>query len=108
MSNTVTDTNYPGKEFIGSTFGAKGLQQEGARQNKEGQAQEAQGQISDLGSGISDRVQGTVGGAFSSLTGDKSGQAHYQAMHDAGKTTQRGAEADIQKQAEAEQASRGH
>ena len=88
--------------MIGNAFGAEGLKQDGIRQNQEGKAQEAKGQLSDFGSGVSDRVQGTVGSAFSSLTGDKQGQAHYQQMHDAGKTTQRGAEYDIQKQAEAQ------
>jgi len=104
---TFTNISFSlGKEFIGGLVGAQGLKEEGARQNKEGQAQEAKGQVKDLGSGVSDRITGTVGGAFSSLTGDKAGQAHYQQMHDAGKTTQRGAEADIQKQAEAEDAAR--
>jgi len=70
-------------------FGAEGLKQEGIRQNQHGKAMEAQGQLSDFGSGAADRFQGTVGGAFSSLTGDKAGQAHYQQLHDQGKTTQR-------------------
>lgn len=87
--------------MLGNAFGAEGLKQEGVRQNQDGKAQEAAGQVSDYTSGVSDRVQGTVGGAFSSLTGDKAGQAKYQEMHDAGKTTQRGAEHDIQKQADA-------
>jgi len=92
--------------MLGSAFGAEGLKQEGMRQNQDGKAQEAKGQISDFGSGVSDRIQGTVGGAVSSLTGDKQGQVHYQQMHDAGKTTQRGAEYDIQKQAEAQDSAR--
>lgn len=92
--------------MIGNAFGAEGLKQEGMRQNQEGKAQEAKGQMSDLGSGVADRVQGSIGGAVSSLTGDKEGQARYQEMHDAGKTTQRGAEYDIQKQAEAQDSAR--
>jgi len=94
--------------MLGSAFGAEGLKQEGIRQNQEGKAQEAKGQMSDLGSGVSDRVQGTVGGAVASLTGDAQGQEHYKQMHDAGKTTQRGAEYDIQKQAEAQDSARRH
>jgi len=94
--------------MLGGAFGAEGLKQEGMRQNQEGKAQEAKGQMNDLGSGMSDRVQGSVGGAISSLTGDKASQARYQEMHDAGKTAQRGAEYDIQKQAEAQDSARHH
>ena len=61
--------------------------------------QEAQGQLSDLGGGIGDRVQGTVGGIVAGVTGDREAQQKYQAIHDDGKTAQRSAEADIQKQA---------
>lgn len=75
----------------------------GRQQNLEGQQQEAKGQISDYGSGIASRAQGVVGGAVAGLTGDKEGQAHYEKMHDEGKALQRGAEHDIQKQAEAKQ-----
>lgn len=50
---------------------------------------------------MGDRVQGTVGGAVAGLTGDRSGQEHYEELHDKGKTQQRGAEHDISKQAEA-------
>lgn len=67
----------------------------------EGQEQEARGQLSDLGSGMADRVTGTVGGAVAGLTGNKAAQAEYEKQHNTGKTQQRGAEADIQKQAEA-------
>lgn len=55
-------------------------------------------------SGISDRVTGTVGGAFAGITGNKAAQSSYQDQHDAGKTTQRGAEVDIVKAADAEAA----
>lgn len=78
------------------------LKSAGRQQNLEGQQQEAKGQLSDFGSGIANRAQGTVGGAVASMTGDKSGQAHYDQMRAEGKTQQRGAEYDIQKQAEAE------
>jgi len=88
-----------GKEMIGNAFGAEGLKQEGIRQNREGQGQEAQGQLSDLGSGIKDRVGGTLGGAIAGATGNRDAEASYQQQHDAGKTQQRGAEYDIQKQA---------
>ena len=54
---------------------------------------------------MGDRFQGTVGSAVTGLTGDKEGQKHYEKMHAEGKTMQRGAEYDIQKQAEAERTS---
>lgn len=79
--------------------GAEGLKREGQQQNAEGKGQEAQGQLSDYGSGIGDRVKGSVGGAAAALTGDKEGQEKYRLQHDDGKTAQRSAEADITKQA---------
>lgn len=87
------------KETVGNLLGAQGLKREGQQQNADGQGQEAKGQLNDYGSGISNRVQGAVGGAVSSMTGNKEHQAEYQNMHDKGKTQQRGAEYDIQKQA---------
>jgi len=108
-----------GKETIGNALGMEGMKREGAQQNAQGKGQEASGQISDLGSGISDRVGGTVGGAVASLTGDREEQQKRQAQHDTGKvsiqhpnlvgseiefvltllqTLQRGAESDINKQ----------
>jgi hypothetical protein len=78
------------------------LKQQGREQNLEGRNQEAKGQLSDLGSGIGERVQGTVGGAVSNLTGDKDKEAHYDELRAEGKTRQRGVEHDVQKQAEAE------
>lgn len=75
----------------------------GREQNLQGQEQEAKGQLSDLGSGIGNRVQGTVGGAMAGLTGDKTGEAHYDQMRAEGKSQQRGVEHDLQKKAEAEQ-----
>ena len=80
---------------------AQNLKQAGRQQNLEGQQREAAGQLSDYGSGISDRATGAVGGAVSSLTGDREAQRQYEQQHDLGKTRQRGAEVDIQKQAEA-------
>ena len=49
------------------------------------------------------RAQGALGSAVSSITGDKAGQTHYEQMRAEGKTQQRGVEAELQKQAEAEQ-----
>lgn len=74
------------------------LKQAGARQNAEGKGQEAEGQLSDLGSGIGNRVSGAVGGAVAGITGDRDAQLKAQEQHDVGKTQQRGAEHDIQKQ----------
>ncbi|KAI9734576.1 MAG: hypothetical protein M1834_002177 [Cirrosporium novae-zelandiae] len=87
------------KESIGNLVGAEGLKQEGIEQNRQGKGQEAQGQLNDLGSGYVNRVSGAVGSAVAGLTGNKEAQGDYQKQHDSGKTQQRGAEADIQKQA---------
>jgi hypothetical protein len=107
-------------------IGNQGLKNEGAKQNEEGKRQEAQGQLNDFGGGIggfpplfypgywvlavsitdgtcnsADRAKGAVGNAASAIVGDREGQARYQEMHDKGKTQQRSAEYDIQKQGEA-------
>ncbi|KZF23606.1 hypothetical protein L228DRAFT_260403 [Xylona heveae TC161] len=88
-----------GKEMVGNFVGAEGLRKEGIEQNRQGKGQEAQGQLSDLGSGFVDRAQGAIGGAAAGFTGNKAEEEKRQAQHDAGKAQQRGAEADIQKQA---------
>ncbi|PTB64221.1 hypothetical protein BBK36DRAFT_1124824 [Trichoderma citrinoviride] len=92
------------KETLGGLVGNESLKQSGREQNLEGQQQEAKGQIRDYSHGLGDRAQGTVGSAVAGLTGDKEGQIHYEQLHDKGKTQQRGAEVDIQKQAEAKEA----
>ncbi|PSS20565.1 hypothetical protein M430DRAFT_120469 [Amorphotheca resinae ATCC 22711] len=89
-----------GKEFLGGLVGSENLKQQGQRQNAEGKSQEAKGQLNDLGSGVKDRVSGAVGGAVAGITGDREAQLEAQDKHDAGKTQQRGAEHDIQKQNE--------
>lgn len=91
------------KETAGNLVGNENLKQQGREQNLQGQGQEAKGQLSDLGQGISDRVQGTLGGAVAGLTGDRVGQEKYNEMHDEGKSRQRGVEADLDKQAAAQQ-----
>merc|ERR1711939_711692 len=65
-------------------------------------SQRTQGQLSDLGKGVSDRVQGAVGGAAAALTGDRAEQQRYADVHDEGKTRQRGVELDLDKQAAAQ------
>ena len=77
------------------------LKAQGRQQNLEGQQQEAKGQLSDLGSGMANRAQGMVGRAISGVTSDTTGKDHYEQMRAEGKTQQRGAEHDIQKQADA-------
>ncbi|KAH0498895.1 hypothetical protein TgHK011_006121 [Trichoderma gracile] len=89
------------KETLGGLTGNESLKQSGREQNLEGQQQEAKGQVRDFGQGLSDRAQGAVGSAVAGLARDKEGQARYEELHDKGKTQQRGAEVDIQKQAEA-------
>ena len=78
------------------------LKEAGRRQNLEGEQQEAKGQANDYVSGASDRVTGTVGSAVAGLTGNRVKQAEYQDQHDAGKTSQRGAEHDISNKLDAE------
>ncbi|KAL2127022.1 hypothetical protein VTI74DRAFT_11470 [Chaetomium olivicolor] len=91
------------KEFVGGLVGNESLKQSGREQNLSGQEQEARGQVKDYTSGVGDRVSGAVGSAVAGLTGDRAKQAEYQDRHDTGKAQQRGAEHDIQKQAEARQ-----
>ena len=90
-----------GKEALGNLVGNESLKKQGVQQNAEGKEQEAKGQLNDLGSGIADRVSGTVGGAVASVTGNQADKAKYEAKHDEGKTQQRGVEADLDKQARA-------
>ncbi|KAI9701325.1 MAG: hypothetical protein M1820_006547 [Bogoriella megaspora] len=91
------------KESLGGLVGHEGLKQAGIEQNRSGKEQEAKGQLSDLGGGISDRAAGAIGGAVAGLTGNREEQEKRQAQHDVGKTQQRGVEAELQKQAEAQQ-----
>ncbi|EPE10211.1 mismatched base pair and cruciform dna recognition [Ophiostoma piceae UAMH 11346] len=91
------------KETLGGLVGSESLKQSGREQNLSGQEQEARGQVTDFVSGASDRVKGVVGSGFASLAGNTQAEAEYQKQHDTGKTQQRGAEYDIQKQAEAQQ-----
>lgn len=69
------------KEATGNLLGNENLKQQGREQNLQGQGQEAKGQLSDLGQGISDRVGGTVGSAFASVTGNTEAQKAYQDQH---------------------------
>ncbi|KAH8197142.1 hypothetical protein TruAng_008708 [Truncatella angustata] len=89
------------KETLGGLVGSQSLKQSGREQNLEGQQQEAKGQINDYTKGVGDRVTGTVGAAVSGLTGNTGAQKEYEAQHATGKTSQRGAEHDILKQADA-------
>lgn len=47
---------------------------------------------------MTNRVGGAVGGAVAGVTGDRDAQVAAQDRHDIGKTQQRGAESDMQKQ----------
>lgn len=85
------------KESLGNLIGNEGLRQAGVQQNAAGKEQEARGQLKDLGEGLQDRAQGTIGGIAAAVTGDREQEKKFQDMHDEGKTRQRGAEADIAK-----------
>ncbi|RDL40337.1 Uncharacterized protein BP5553_00316 [Venustampulla echinocandica] len=86
------------KEAVGGFIGSEDLKRQGAQQNAEGKGQEAQGQLNDFTGGVANRVSGAVGGAFAGITGNREAQEAAQEKHDVGKTQQRGAELDIQKQ----------
>ncbi|EDN94523.1 hypothetical protein SS1G_10397 [Sclerotinia sclerotiorum 1980 UF-70] len=60
-----------GKEFIGGMLGAEELRKEGREQNAAGRGQQAQGQLNDLGSGVKDRVKGSVGEKVAGVKGDR-------------------------------------
>jgi hypothetical protein len=92
-----------GNEEITDGWVVQSLKQSGREQNLSGQEQEARGQVKDYTSGVGDRISGAVGSAAAGLIDDRTKQTEYQNKHDAGKTQQRGAELDIQKQAEARQ-----
>lgn len=85
------------KESVGNLIGNESLRQAGVQQNAAGKEQEARGQLKDLGEGLQDRAQGTIGGIAAAVTGDREQEKKFQDMHDEGKTRQRGAEADITK-----------
>ena len=88
-----------GKETVGNLIGSEDLKRQGREQNAAGRVQEAKGQLDDLSSGIGDRLSGAVGGAVAGLTGDRAAQQKYANQHDEGKSRQRGAEMDINRQA---------
>ncbi|KAJ5769416.1 hypothetical protein N7520_003975 [Penicillium odoratum] len=85
------------KESLGNLIGNESLRKAGVEQNASGKEQEARGQLKDLGQGIHDRAQGTLGGIGAAVLGDREEEKKYQDMHDEGKARQRGVEADIQK-----------
>lgn len=87
-----------GKEAVGGLVGSESLRQQGIEQNQAGKAQEAQGQVSDFSGGVADRVKGAAGSTAAQFMGNREDQQYYQEMHDKGKTQQRGAEYDIQRQ----------
>jgi hypothetical protein len=83
---------------MGSLTGSESLKRDGHEQNMAGKGQEAQGQLNDLGTGVKERVAGTVGSAFAGATGDRTKEEEYRERHDVGKTLQRGVEGELSKQ----------
>ncbi|KAK8125513.1 uncharacterized protein PG998_001272 [Apiospora kogelbergensis] len=102
MTGNMKQTGGSAKEFIGNLTGSESLKQQGRDLNKEGQGQEAKGILSQGYEGVKDRVGGTIGQGINSMLGNEGAAAEYQKQHDAGKTNQRGFEANIDKKAEAE------
>lgn len=96
------------KQAVGGFVGADSLKQSGKQQQRDGEAREAKGQATDVASGISDRLTGTVGGAVSSLTGNKKAEGAYAKQHNQGKTLQRGVEHDVSNEADAEKEEISH
>lgn len=74
------------------------MKKDGREQNAAGRGQEAQGQLNDLGSGVKNRVQGTVGGAVAGVMGDREKEEARREQHDVGKTQQRGVESELERQ----------
>ncbi|KAJ5220246.1 hypothetical protein N7468_009450 [Penicillium chermesinum] len=85
------------KEAAGNLTGIESLRRAGVEQNQAGKEQEAKGQLKDLGEGLQDRAEGTLGGIAAAVAGDREQEEKYRDIHDEGKTRQRGAEADINK-----------
>ena len=91
-----------GKETIGNLIGSEDLKRQGREQNAAGRVQEAKGQLDDLSNGVQDRLSGadcryTLHRHL--RTGDRAAQQKYADQHDQGKSRQRGAEMDINRQA---------
>ncbi len=101
QEGSYNQTMGSAKEMVGNMLGADGLKKEGQQQNAQGKGLEAEGQLADFGSGMKDRAQGTLGGMAAGITGDREKQEKYQLQHDDGKAQLRGAQHDIQKQADA-------
>ncbi|PQE07740.1 hypothetical protein CJF31_00007553 [Rutstroemia sp. NJR-2017a BVV2] len=97
QEGALNQTLGSGKEFLGSLTGSESLKRDGHEQNMAGKGQEAQGQLNDLGTGVKERVAGTLGGAVAGATGDRSKEEEYRERHDLGKTLQRGVEGELQK-----------
>ncbi|KAJ8062535.1 hypothetical protein OCU04_009063 [Sclerotinia nivalis] len=88
-----------GKEFVGGMLGAEELRKEGREQNAAGRGQQAQGQLNDLGSGVKDRVKGSVGEKVAGIKGDREEEERRREMHDVGKSRQRGVESELEREA---------
>ena len=101
QEGSYNQTMGSAKETVGNMLGAEGLKKEGQQQNAEGKGLEAEGQLADFGSGMKDRAQGTLGGMAAGIIGDRQKMDRYQLQHDDGKAQLRGAQHDIQKQADA-------
>lgn len=83
---------------MGGILGSEEMKKDGREQNAAGRGQEAQGQLNDLGSGVKNRVQGSVGGAVAGIVGDREKEEERRDQHDAGKTQQRGVESELERQ----------
>lgn len=69
------------KEATGNLLGNQQMVNDGRRQNEAGQGQEAKGQLKDLKDGAGGRLEGALGGAVASLTGDRAEQQRQMDKH---------------------------
>lgn len=83
---------------MGGLVGSQDLKSEGHEQNAAGKGQEAKGQLNDLGKGMKDRVQGTVGEAVAGVKGDSVEEERRREQRGQGKSLQRGVESELQKE----------
>jgi len=90
-------------KVVGDLTGSESLKQQGIQQYEDGVQKQREGQAEDLTQGVTDRVKGGIGATAAGFMGNTRAQAEFQEQHDGGKAGQRSVEADLRKEADAEQ-----